>query len=437
VSKSIVIIGSGPSGFYIADVLSKKGAATTVDILDRLPAPFGLVRGGVAPDHQGTKNIVRQFERTLQRDSVRFLGNVEVGRDISFAELKSSYDVVVVTIGSAQDRQLGIPGEDLPGVYGSWAFVGWYNGHPDYRDLAPVLSGKGLAIIGHGNVALDVARVLAKTPREVSQSDLCEHAARAIAASPVEDIYLIGRRGPSEASFTPAELGEFASLERCVPLVQAEQIPAALNSGVPPAEVKDRQKNLEILQSFIGNRPADKPLRLHFLFYAAPLAIIGKDHVEGLRLEHTRVEDGRAVNTGEVFTLPVATVVTAIGYRSVPFPGLPFDEQRGIVANTDGRVEPGVYTAGWCRRGPQGVIPANRNDSLAVAKLITEDLIRQGDSDKPGPLALDRLLRERGVRPVSYQDWLKINQAEIERAGAGKPREKFTRITDMLAVLGY
>lgn len=435
-SKSVVIIGSGPSGFYIADALSKKGSDIRVDLLDRLPTPFGLVRGGVAPDHQGTKNIVRQFERTLQRDTVRFLGNVEVGRDIQFSELKELYDAVIVTIGSTQDRKLGIPGENLPGVYGSWAFVAWYNGHPDYRDLEPDLSGKAVAVIGNGNVALDVARVLAKTPAEMGQADLCSHAAQVIAAAPLEDIYLLGRRGPADASFTPAELGEFGTLERCVPLARAEQIPAELNADTPPDQLKDRQKNLEILRGYGGNRPDAKPLRLHFMFYAAPVKIVGAGHVEGLRVARTEIRGGRAVLTDEIITLPVGAVISAIGYRSVAFPGLPFDETQGIIPNIDGRVEAGVYTAGWCRRGPQGVIPANRSDSLAVAKLITEDLAQQALSDKPGPVGLDRLLRERAVRTVTYQDWLKINQAEVERAAAGKPREKFTRVAEMLAVLG-
>ncbi len=436
-SKSFVIVGSGPSGFYIADVLSKKLPEAAVDILDRLPNPFGLVRGGVAPDHQGTKNITRQFERTLQRSTVRFLGNVEVGRDVSFAELKTIYDGVIVTIGSPQDRKLGIPGEDLPGVYGSWTFVGWYNGHPAYRDLEPDLSGKGIAIIGNGNVALDVARILAKTPTEMAKADICQHALEAIAASPVEDIYLIGRRGPGDASFTPAELGEFADLERCVALVDKVQIPAELNGDVGTKDDKSRQKNLEILRRLSENRPGDKPLRLHFLFYAVPLQVLGNGHAQGLRLERTRVDSGRAVHTGEIFELPVTTVITAIGYRSVPFPGLPFDENRGVVLNQDGRVEPGVYTAGWCRRGPQGVIPENRADSLAVAKLILEDLEQNQHADRPGPVALDRLLRERGVVVVSYEDWLKINAAETQRAAGEKPREKFARVAEMLAVLNH
>ncbi len=434
-TTSIAIIGSGPSGFYIADVLSKKVAGARVDMLDRLPTPFGLVRGGVAPDHQGTKNIVRQFERTLQRDGVRFLGNVEVGRDVSYSELKDCYDAVVVAIGSYEDRKLGIPGEELPGVYGSWGFVGWYNGHPDYGNLKPDLSGRGIAVIGNGNVALDVARVLAKTSEEMGQADICRHALEAIQASPLEDIYLIGRRGPAQASFTPAELGEFGELARCVPLVDGARIPAELDEDVPAKEVKSREKNLEILRGFAPNRPDGKPLRLHFLFYASPLEVLGQNGVEGLRLARTQIENGRAVNTDETFELPVSAIVSAIGYRTVSFPGLPFDANRGVVINAEGRVEAGVYTAGWCRRGPQGVIPANRTDSLAVAKLMMEDLEKREETDKAGPEGLDRLLHDRGVTPVTYDGWLKINQAEVSRSNGDKPREKFTRIEEMLALL--
>jgi ferredoxin--NADP+ reductase len=351
--------------------------------------------------------------------------------------LKSLYDAVVVTIGSAQDRRLGIPGEDLAGVYGSWAFVGWYNGHPDFRCLEPALSGPAVAVIGNGNVALDVARVLAKTAGEMAPSDLCRHAAERITAAALTDIYLVGRRGPVEASFTSPELAEFGHLQRGVPLVEATQLQATVTPAeVPADDLKVRQKNLEILRSYAGNRPEDKPLRVHFLFYAAPRTLVGRERVTGIELERTRVEHGRSLPTGEVLALPVATVITAIGYRTVPFAELPFDPVRGIVANTDGRVEPGVYAAGWCRRGPQGVIPANRTDSLAVAKRIVEDLAHGDPGDKPGPAGLDRLLQERQVRAVTYADWLRINAAEVERAAAGRPREKFTRIEEMLALLG-
>lgn len=427
-TTSIAIVGSGPSGFYLADLLSKKIEDSQVDLIDRLPSMFGLVRAGVAPDHIGTKNISRQFERTLQKENVRFLGNVEIGRDISYDELKSIYDIVVITIGALEDRELGIEGSDLEAVYGSGQFVAWYNGHPDHRDLNPKL-GRSIAIIGNGNVSLDIARILAKTPEEMVGSDICQHAQDQIAAANIEDIYLIGRRGPVEASFTPPELGEFAEMARCVPLVQNIEIPSEVGEGYDPRDAKARQRNLEILQEYTTNTPDQKPVRLHFLFWHSPKAIQGTDgRISALALQTAE---------GETLTLPVDTLFSAIGYRSKAIPGMPFDEQRGIVANDNGFVEAGVYTSGWCKRGPNGVIPANRTDSMEVAKLILADLERSPIGEhKAGSQAMDQLLAERQVRVVSTEDSLKISQAEVDRAPEGKPREKFTSIAEMLAVLG-
>lgn len=431
---SIVIVGSGPSGFYAADALLRKLPACRIDIIDRLPTPYGLVRGGVAPDHQSTKTVQRLFERTATRESVRFLGMVEVGRQVSYDELKTAYDAVVVATGCTVDRKLGIPGEELRGVYGSWFFVGWYNGHPDCRDLNPEISGHALAVIGNGNVAIDCVRVLAKTPTEMAKSDLCRHAAEVIAQAPLSHIYLIGRRGPVQASFTPLELSELGQLERCTPLVDGATLERDI-AAADPQEVKVKERVLEILRRFAENKPGDKPLNLHFLFWSKPVAILGRDRVEALRLEGTRRADG-AKTAGERTELPVSTVITAIGYGGAPFPGIPFDEQRGIARNIEGRVEPGVYVVGWMKRGPSGTIPTNRSDGVAVAELIAADLeaVRvQGSSSKPGPAALDALLAERGVKPITFADWRRIDAAEVKRAAAGRPREKFTRIEEMLA----
>ena len=430
-SITAVIVGSGPSGFYAADALLRKLPGCRVDILDRLPTPYGLVRGGVAPDHQSTKAVQRVFERTATRAGVRFLGHVEVGRDIGYEELKANYDAVVIAIGCPIDRRLGIPGEDLPGVYGSWSFVGWYNGHPKKRDLAPDLSGKAVAVIGNGNVAIDCVRVLAKAPAEMAKSDLCRHAAAVLAKAPVEEIYLIGRRGPVQASFTPIELAELGQLERCVPLLDGAALERDI-AAADPAEIKVKEKVLAALRSFAANRPGDKPVRLRLLFWAAPAAIVGRGRVEGLSLGRTRLESGRAVETGESLELAVATVITAIGYVGRAFAGLPMDERRGIARNLEGRVEPGVYVVGWSKRGPSGTIPTNRVDAMAVAELIAADLA--GCQGKPGPAALDRLLAARGVRPVTFADWQRINEAEVTRAASGRPREKFTRIEEMLAI---
>lgn len=434
---SVCIVGSGPSGLYAADTILRKRPGCAIDILDRLPTPFGLVRAGVAPDHQGTKNIVRQFERSMTKAGVRFLGNVCVGKDVTYAELKDTYDAVILALGAPVDRTLGIPGEDLAGVYGSGAFVGWYNGHPDHADLAPLLDQGGVAVIGNGNVALDIARILAKTPAEMATSDICSHAVEAIAAAPLSDIYVLGRRGPLEASFTSAELAELGHLERARPVVDGTVLEGVTAESVAdPREQKVKEKNLEILRDFAA-RPDDgaAAVRVHLLFNAAPVEILGTDgRVAGLRVERTRVENGRAVSTGETYDLPVGAVMTAIGYRIAPIDGVPVDESRGIVANQDGAVEDGVFVVGWAKRGPSGVIPSNRSDSMAVAELVLGHL-ETAAGTAPGPAALDALLSERGVAPVCFDDWQKINAAEVARAAEGRPREKFTRIADMLAAL--
>ncbi|MCX7167644.1 MAG: FAD-dependent oxidoreductase [Rhodocyclales bacterium] len=429
----IGIVGAGPSGCYVADALGRKLPGARIDIFDRLPTPFGLVRGGVAPDHQGTKNIARQFERTLGKDGVRFLGNIAIGRDLSYEELKAAYDVLIITIGALEDRRLGIPGETLDGVYGSGQFVGWYNGIPDGRELEPKLDGKSLAIIGNGNVALDIARLLGKTPDELASSDLCAHARTAFEAARIEDIWLIGRRGPAEASFTTAELAEFGELSRVAIQVDPAQLPQILPEGLPEEQRKLAEKNLEVLRTYAAHEEQhNRPVRIHFMFHAAPVAILGEGRARELVLEKTRIEHGRAIPGGETFTIPADTIISAIGYRSTPFSGLPFDEVRGIVANDQGRVEAGVYTVGWCKRGPQGVVPANRADSLAVADLILADLAIHQTGGKPGGALIDSLFAEHGVRPVDFAGWQKINAAEVA-AGQGRPREKLARIEDLLA----
>ena len=434
----IAIVGTGPSGCYLADALSRKLPGARLDLFDRLPTPFGLVRGGVAPDHQGTKNISRQFERTLAKDTVRFLGNVDVGRDVTIDELKQAYDILVIATGALEDRALGVPGETLSGVYGSGAFVGWYNGIPDHRDLAPSLTGDSVAIIGNGNVALDIARLLAKTPEELATSDLCAHARDAFERANIRDIWLIGRRGPLEASFTSAELAEFGNLSRLHPAVYAGQLPDSVPLDLPEDQRKLADKNLEILRDF-SHRPSPDSanIRLHFLFNAAPVAILGDSAVKEIEVEHTRLEQGKTLLTGQRRKIPAQTVIAAIGYRSRAIAGLPFDNERGIFSNDQGRIAPGVYTVGWCKRGPQGVVPANRADALAVAELIVADLGAPGTSTKPGGTRIDTLLLERHVRVVDFTAWQRINAAETA-AGAttGRPREKFSRITELMAVAG-
>lgn len=425
---TVAIVGAGPSGFFAADAVLRKHEDVCIDLIERLPTPYGLVRGGVAPDHQGTKAIMRQFERILMNPRVRFLGHVELGRDVTLAELRALYDAVIIATGAPVDRQLGIPGEDLPGVYGSGAFVGWYNGHPDHADLAPHLDGTTVAVIGNGNVAIDIVRVLAKTSTEMAASDLCAHAAQAIAAAPLKTLHLIGRRGPAEASFTTAELTELGTLARARPVVAATDLPAK-DAPVPEDAPKFARKNLEVLRGFTA--AADKPIDIRFQFRARPIAILGRDRVEAVRLEHL---PSLGHGSAETIDLPVSAVVTAIGYRSPPLADLASDERRGTVANVDGRIALGLYVVGWAKRGPSGTIPTNRADSMAVVDLVLADLGAPG-LRKAGPEGLDRLLANRGRRTVSFADWQGINAAEIARAAPGHPREKFVGIGEMFNAL--
>ena len=362
----VAIVGSGPAGFYTAAALIKLDREVRVDIIDRLPTPFGLVRAGVAPDHQSTKNVSRNFERTALNEAVGFFGNVEVGRDLSIAELRDAYDAVVLAVGGPLDRPSGITGADKDGVFGAAAFVGWYNGHPDFRDLDPRLDHPTAVVVGNGNVAIDVARVLIRSPAEMAASDLADHAAVAIHASPITDVHLCGRRGPVEAKFTNVELREMGTLEGCLPVIDGGKLPDDIGD-LEGRDQRLKEKNLATLHEFAEREPAEEAKRIHFRFFASPVEILGGDKVEGLRFEHTRVENGRAVGTGETFDIDCGLVVNAIGYRSIPFAGVPFDEAAGLVPNGGGRIENGFYVVGWAMRGPTGVISSNRGDGNAAA----------------------------------------------------------------------
>ena len=431
---TVAIVGSGPSGYYTADALLKSDLDCQVDVIERLPAPFGLIRYGVAPDHQTTKNVQRAFDKTAQDEGVSFYGNVEIGKDVSVEELREMYDAIVFAIGSPHDRKLGIPGEEKWGVYGSAEFVGWYNALPDFRDLDPMLDTKSVVVVGVGNVAIDVARVLVKTREEMAPSDIVDFALDAIQASPITDVYLLGRRGPVEAKFTNVELREMGKLDNAVSLVDPAQLPDTVED--PELSDRDRrlkERNLATLKEFVGAKPDDKPKRVHFHFYAAPVEILGGDRVEAVRVEKTKVENGRAVGTGEFYDIPCGMVVAAVGYQARPLPGLPFDEKNGTFLNDNGRVMPGVYAAGWVKRGPTGVIATNRPDGQNAAKLIEEDFAAGGG--KPGRAALEAKLTERGVRWVSYDDWGKLDTHEVGNARPGAPRHKVARVADMLKVI--
>lgn len=413
-SGSIAVVGAGPSGFYAVDALSRARPDARIDIIDRLPTPFGLARYGVAPDHQGTKGVTRQFDRLLAKPGVRFIGGVALGRDISLPELRNLYDAVMIATGCGRDRRLGIPGEHLDGVMGSMRFVDWFNAHPDAVDLTETIAqARHVAVIGNGNVAIDVARVFAKTAEEMAKSDIDPRAQAAIVAMRLETVSLYGRRGPAEASFTINELNEMGRLARAVALVDAADVAnvAAPDSDPTPERLR-KQKNIEALRGFSSNVPHAKPVGLAFRFHRAPLTLSG--------------ENGRVVGinfAGGSYT-PADLVITCIGYDAILPDDLPAD--KGRVANDEGRVAglPGVYVVGWARRGPSGTIPTNRADSFAVAERLVTDL---APSSRPGPAGLDALLASRGVATIDTAGWQRIDKAESD-AGAreGRPRVKLT-----------
>jgi ferredoxin--NADP+ reductase len=386
----VAIVGAGPSGFYAADGLLRARPDLHVDIIDRLPTPYGLVRAGVAPDHQGAKAIVRQFEKVLGQPDVRFAGNIEIGRDLSWDELDEGYDAVIVATGMVIDRKLGVPGEDLPHVWGSWRFVAWLNGHPDFRggpDLAQV---KSVAVIGNGNVALDVARLLAKSAEEMARSDIVPEAGAAIAAAPLADIHVIGRRGPEHASFTNNELAEMGRLARAVSVADAGALDVAPPASDPTPERLRKTKNLEILKGFAGHKAGEKPLTVHFRFNAAPVSI-----------RPGEIE----LSTG---VLKADLVVTCIGYGGEDFP----------------RHEH-VFPVGWAKRGPSGTIPTNRAESHAVAQQVLAFLKDRDPKSGPDVLPI----------AVDAAGWHRIDKHEAAAGAAvGRPRVKLTEMQALLDI---
>ncbi len=434
----VAIVGSGPSGFYAADALLRLGDAR-IDLIERLPTPFGLIRGGVAPDHQSTKRVSRSFEKTALATPIAYFGNVEIGRDLTMEELRGLYDVVILAVGAPRDRPLDIPGADKAGVIGSAAFVGWYNGHPDFHDLDPSLDSERVVVIGNGNVALDIARVLVKTPEEMAVSDISEQAGQAIAASPIREVVLLGRRGPVEAKFSQKELREMGSLAAARPLVD----PADLEQPIPP-RLSERarrvaERNLAILSDFAQKGSAaeaeSRPKRVVFRFFAQPVEVAGGAQVSGLLCERTRVLDGRVEGTGERITLDCGLVIPAIGYRSIRIPGVPYDAARGRFRNRDGRIAEGLYCVGWCKRGPVGVIGTSKADGEEAALAIRKDFTNGAGGGKPGRDGLESLLRGRETRWVDYEQWAVIDKAEQAAAAPGAPRRKFVTVADMLALL--
>jgi NADPH-dependent glutamate synthase beta subunit-like oxidoreductase len=446
--RHLAIIGSGPAGYYTAEAALKRwGDGVLVDVFDQLPVPYGLIRSGVAPDHQSIKAVSKRYEAVALSPNVRFVGNVTVGQDISVAELQSLYDAVVLATGAPHDKPLGLPGEDLGNVFGSAAFVGWYNGHPQFAALDPDLSGSTAVVIGNGNVALDVARILAKAPDEFAGSDIVAHAFDQLGGSHVRKIVLLGRRGPHQIAMTPKELGELGHLARAqrgggkwfplpppAPRVDPADLPAEADDAALEPGQRKSVTHLRAFAADAASAPADKPIDIEFDFFAAPRAILGQDRVTGVEVERTRLDGGRAVGTGETYVIPAGLVVCCIGYQTSPIEGVPFDDSAGRFANEEGRISPGLYCVGWARRGPSGTIGTNRPDGFAVIDRIAED--QPTDANTAGPAGFDALAAERGLNVVRFRDWKKIEAAEVERAREGAPREKFVAVEHMIAAAG-
>jgi NADPH-dependent glutamate synthase beta subunit-like oxidoreductase len=432
--RHIAVIGSGPAGYYTAEAAQKKfGDDVRVDIIDRLPVPYGLIRFGVAPDHQSIKGVYKRYETVNLSDNVRFVGNVTVGTDVTIAELQGLYDAVVLATGAPNDRDLGIKGDDLPGVVGSAAFVGWYNGHPDFADLKPALEGPGAVVVGNGNVALDVARILSKTRDEFVGADIVAHALDALDHSGIKRITFLGRRGPHQIAMTPKELGELGHLARATPIVDPADLPPVGDDALLEPGMR---KSVTHLRDFSVQDAPPKDIAVEFDFFAMPVAIEGDGKVERIIVERTVLDaDLRSVGTGDHYAIPCGLVVACIGYVTPPIEGVPYEHGRGRFANVDGRILPGLYCVGWARRGPSGTIGTNRPDGYAIVDLVAEDI---GDGDrKEGRAALDSLLESRGVDVVTFRDWKKIEEAEIANAREGAPREKFVAVQDMLNAGGH
>ena len=433
--RHFAIVGSGPAGFYTAEALSKAyGEKARIDILDRYPVPYGLIRFGVAPDHQSLKAVSKRYDKVAESAGVDFIGNVCVGADVSIEELLELYDAVILAIGSPHSRSLGIRGEELPGVIGSAEFVGWYNGHPDFADLDPPLGGTHAAVIGNGNVALDVARILSKTASEFEGSDIVGHALEALDRSAIRTITILGRRGPHQIAMTPKELGELGHLEAASPVVEIGDFPPVeADEALEPGQ----RKSITILRGFAATPPDPaKPKRMVFDFFARPVAIEGDGKAEKVIVERTQLDEkGAARGTGETYEVPASLVVTCIGYSTPPIQGVPYDQRGGKFLNEGGLIAERLYAVGWARRGPTGTIGTNRPDGYEIAERIEAEMPPGSESGRVGAEGLKRLLEGRDVMPTDYDDWRKIEQTEVGRARPGSPREKLIRVEDWLAAL--
>ena len=451
----VAIIGSGPAAFYAAEVLLKApDRAVSVDMFDRLPTPYGLVRGGVAPDHQKIKSVIAIYEKIAAHPGFRFFGNVEFGKHVTRTDLERHVHAVVYACGAQTDKRLGLPGEDLAGSRSATEFVAWYNGHPDFRARTFDLSVEHVAVIGVGNVAVDVARILCLTPEELRETDMADYAIEALSASRVKDVSILGRRGPAQAAFTTVEVKELGELPGADVIVRPEEVVLDELSVAELAAARAATRaKVEIVQEFSRRTPTGKPRRLHIRFMVSPLELIGgaDGHVTGLTLAKNRLIKNAAgaivtEPTGETEQMAAGLVFRSVGYRGVALPDVPFDARTGLIPNAKGRVlDPassgplaGHYATGWIKRGPTGVIGNNKADSVETVNLLLEDGAAGAlpEPAMPDAAALEALVRERQPGVVSFADWKRLDAIEVERGQPlGRPRVKLTSVEEMLAAL--
>jgi ferredoxin--NADP+ reductase len=453
----VAIIGAGPAGFYAVDHLQRQaGLVVAIDVFDRLPTPFGLVRDGVAPDHQKIKSVTAAFDKLAMHPRFKFFGGVELGRDLAVDDLRRHYHQILYTTGAQTDRRMGIPGEDLGGSHAATEFVAWYNGHPDYRDCRFDLDAERVAVVGVGNVAVDVARILCRTADELATTDIADHALDALRRSRVREVYLLGRRGPAQAAFTNPELKELGELAGADVTAVPDEVELDPASRAALEKTPDRAaaKKVEILNGYARRPAAGKARRLTLRFLVAPVELTGdaEGRVTALRLVRNELYatpmgaiQARATERTEV--LPAGLVFRSVGYRGVPLPGVPFNDKWAVILNEKGRVLdpasqqpiPGEYTAGWIKRGPTGVIGTNKPDAAETVACMLEDLtadVRLRPAH-PEPDAVEALVRQRQPAWFSYADWRRLDELEVARGRAlGRPRLKFTSVKEMLAALG-
>jgi len=444
----VAVVGAGPAGFYTTEALLRTDRPVSVDLIDRLPTPYGLVRAGVAPDHQKLKAAIRAYEKIAQRPGFAFYGNVNVGRDVSVEELRRFYDAIVFSYGAETDKRLGIPGEDLLGSQTATEFVAWYNAHPDYRDRVFDFSCEVAVVIGQGNVAMDVSRILAKTVDELKTTDIADYALDALSRSKIREIHLVGRRGPAQAKFTPPEIREIGELADCDPIVQPEDLVLNAESQTEIAAPDNRHAldNYEILKGFASRGAPAKTRRYYVRNFESPKEILGNGRVERIVLEKTKLSGAAfqqsARGTGETIEVDCGLVLRSIGYNGIAMPGVPFDKKAGVIPSEAGRVVEngasvrGLYVTGWIKRGPSGVIGTNKPDGYETAESLLADIPSLVPCETPDTAPLLEILRGRGIRTVTFADFRKIDAVEVERGKRiGKPREKFARVAEMLALV--